>query len=148
MADIDETEIPVAEPGADAAAESAMNAQIADALKQLHAILVGGGESAIHAAAYQTLVHAIALGMHNAVAEQQHSHILRMAMTTSAAKAILAGRKAEAEAILDLARTQLTSSDDLFKLLTKFESLLYRISYEPRPAAQAPGSEPPITQAG
>lgn len=143
MANNDETATPAAGSGANAAADSAMNDQITDALNQLHAILAGGDRNAIQAATYQALVHAAALAMHNAVAEQQHNQILRMAMTTSAAKAILAGRKAEAEAILDLAQTRLASSDDLFKRLTDFESLIYRIGYDPPPAA-----EPPIPQAG
>lgn len=155
MTNLDETEGPAAGSETEAAAASAMNDQITDALNQLHAILAGGDKSAIQAATYQTLVHGLALAMHNAVAEQQHNHILRMAMTTSAAKAILAGRKAEAEAILELGRTQLASSKDLFKLLTEFESLIYRISYEPQAAtteaaqaaARTPAGEPEISPA-
>jgi len=129
MANMDENTDPAVEAVTDAAAASAMNDQITDALKQLHAILAGADESTIQVAAYQVFVHAVALAMHNAVAEQQHNHILRMAMTTSAAKAILAGRKAEAEAILDLARTKL-ASPDLSDLLDQVRLFIQAIGRE------------------
>jgi hypothetical protein len=145
MANIEETGNPAAEPETDAAAESFRNDQITDALRQLHAILAGADESTIQVAAYLSFVHVVALAMHNAVAEQQHAHILRMALTTSAANAILAGRKAEAEAVLELSRSKLISPD-LSALLTQVRSFVETIARElekTKKAAAQPGEPAP-----
>lgn len=125
---------------------SALNDQVRDALLQLQATLGSADTSVFQVAAYQTFVHVVSLAMHNAVAEQQQSHILRMALTTSAAKAILAGRKDEAESILELARTRLASFD-LPNLLAEVRTLIETIGGElakqAKPAAStASASEP------
>lgn len=109
--------------------DSTLNSQIRDALLQLQAILDGADTSIFQVAAYQTFVHVIALAMHNAVAEQQHNHILRMALTTSAANAILAGHKDEAASILELAHSKL-ASPDLSHLLAEVRTLIETISRE------------------
>jgi hypothetical protein len=123
--------------GAAAAAENLMNDQITDALNQLRAILDGADKSSVQVAAYQAFVHVLALAMHNAVAEQQHAHILRMAMTTSAANAILAGRRAEAESILELARSKLVSPD-LSDLLAHVRSFVETINDGLRDVSKGP----------
>ncbi len=122
-----------------------LNDQIKDALAQLHAILDGADQGTVQVAAYQAFVHVVALAMHNAVAEQQHAHILRMAMTTSAANAILAGRKEEAEKVLELARSSLVSPD-LSVILGHVRSFVETVGRELHPkkhdAAQAAEQAP------
>jgi putative heme degradation protein len=49
--------------------------------------------------------------MQNAVAQQQHSHMLRSALTTAAARALLDGKREEAEAVLKLAESRLVNPD-------------------------------------
>jgi hypothetical protein len=132
MTDTAQTEGPVID-ARDASSESPgqdqLNDQIRDAVSQLQALLSGADRSSVRAAAYQAFAHVIALAMHNAVAEQQHGHILRMALTTSAANAILAGRKAEAEGILELARSKLVSPD-LSDLLSNIRACVETMSRE------------------
>ena len=120
---------------------SALNDQVRDALSQLQAILGSSDASLFQVAAYQTFVHVIALAMHNAVAEQQQGHILRMALTTSAANAILAGRKEEAEGILELAHSRLASFD-LPHLLAEVRTLIETISRELAKQAASAASTP------
>ena len=61
------------------------------------------------AAAFQTIAHALGLALHNAVARQQHSAMLRNALTTAAATALLDGRTEQAEAVLKLADSRLVN---------------------------------------
>lgn len=89
--------------------ETPLNDQVRDMLDQLNATLNGADHRIITIAACQAMSHALALSFQNAVAQQQHSHILRTALTTSAANAILAGKKDEAEAILRLAESSLVT---------------------------------------
>lgn len=150
MAENDPTTTPPAAPAGDPP-ESQLNDQIRDALAQLQAILAGADSSVFQAALYQTFAHVVALTMHNAVAEQQQSNILRMALTTSAANAILAGKKAEAEGILALARTQV-AAPDLSGMLTQIRTIIEEIgraaeaarptSASPAPAKAAEGAHP------
>ena len=89
MADDESPSTPSANAAVDAP-ESELNDQIRDAVSQLQSILEDADASTFQAAAYQTFVHVVSLAMHNAVAQQQQSHMLRMALTTAAANAILA----------------------------------------------------------
>lgn len=110
----------------EASPPDALNDQVRDALAQLQATLAGSSDAVFQGAAYQALVHAITLAMQNAVAEQQQNQILRMAMTSAAAKAILAGKKEEAESLLELAQSRL-ANPDLPALMTQFHTLIARI---------------------
>lgn len=90
---------------AGAAVES--NDAIHDAGQQLQELLARAQQPFAAAAAYQTIAHALGLALHNAVARQQHSHMLRNALTTAAATALLEGRTSQAEAVLKLAESPL-----------------------------------------
>jgi len=89
--------------------QDASNDQIRDSVEQLQKTMAGAGQPFMLAAAYQTIAHALGLALQNAVAQQQHSHMLRTAMTTAAANAMLEGRTAEAEAVLKLAESRLVN---------------------------------------
>ena len=65
----------------------------------------------LETAALQCLALALSLTLQNAVADQQQGQILRTALTTAAAKAILQGKKAEAEELLALAQSRLVVPD-------------------------------------
>ncbi|MGE0497962.1 MAG: RebB family R body protein [Ramlibacter sp.] len=88
---------------------SAVNDQITDSVTQVQATLAGMQAPFAAAAAYQTIAHALGLALHNAVARQQHSHMLRNALTTAAATALLDGRTDQAEAVLKLAESPLVN---------------------------------------
>jgi hypothetical protein len=100
--------------------ENALNEQITDAVAQINASVNGASAGLVAAAACQTIAHALALGVQNAVAQQQQAYILRNAMVSAAAAAILDGKREEAEAILQLAETRLASPD----LKSEVESVL------------------------
>lgn len=85
------------------------NDQVLDAVTQLQQLLAGAQQPFAAAAAYQTIAHALGLALHNAVARQQHSHMLRNALTTAAARALLDGRTSQAEAVLKLAESPLVN---------------------------------------
>lgn len=114
-------------PPSAASPPNRLNDQIQDALNQLNAIVSGTDNAVFQAAAYQTLVHSVSLAMQNAVAEQQQNQILRMALTSAAAKSILAGRKEEAEGILELAKSRL-ANPDLPSLVAEVRLLIETIS--------------------
>jgi hypothetical protein len=128
MADDESPSTPSANAAVDAP-ESELNDQIRDAVSQLQSILEDADASTFQAAAYQTFVHVVSLAMHNAVAQQQQSHMLRMALTTAAANAILAGRKEEAESVLKLEQS-LASTHDLANLLAQVRQFMETISRE------------------
>ena len=88
-----------------------LNAQIADAVRQLNAAVPSAAPAFGAAAAFQVFAHAIALRFQNSVAQQQHDHILRQALTTAATRALLDGRQKEAEAIIKLADARLPVPD-------------------------------------
>jgi Killing trait len=87
--------------------DTAINDQIRDAVAQVQATLAGSEQTVVAAAVYQAITHVVVLALQNAVAQQQHGYILRNAMTTAAAQAILDGKREEAEAILRLAESRL-----------------------------------------
>lgn len=88
---------------------TAVNNQVTDSVTQLHNSLSAMQQPFAQAAAFQAVSHALALALHNAVARQQQSHMLRQAMATAAAKALLEGRSEQAEAVLKLAESPLVN---------------------------------------
>lgn len=103
--------------------DNALNSQITDAVAQINTTLHGGSASLIAAAAYQSIAHALALGVQNAVAQQQQAYVLRNAMTSAAAAAILDGKRDEAESILQLAESRLASPDWKAEVETVLQTL-------------------------
>jgi len=97
---------------------------------------LANSQTAAQAAALQSLANALTLTLHNAVAEQQHGHILRMSLTTAASRAILNGQTAEAEEILKLASSQLVSPD-LNGVMEQIRSFLDTIGKQLQPDAAA-----------
>jgi hypothetical protein len=91
------------------AASTTVNDQITDSVTQLQRSLTGMQQPFAAAAAFQVISHALALALQNAVARQQHSHMLRNALTTAAASALLDGRTEQAEAVLKLAESPLVN---------------------------------------
>lgn len=87
----------------------ALNDQIGDALAQVNAAVQGMQAPFATGAACHAIAHALSLALHNAVLRQQHSHILRNALTTAAAKAMLEGRMEQAEAVMKLAESPLVN---------------------------------------
>ena len=87
----------------------ALNDQIRDSLDQLQRTIEGMQQPAAAGAALQTVAHALGLALLNAVARQQHSHMLRNAMTAAATRALLDGRTEQAEAVLKLAESPLVN---------------------------------------
>lgn len=139
-------EKPANSPPTEPSAAESLNNQVRDALAQINATLSGTNGAVFQIAAYQTLVHSVSLAMQNAVAEQQQNQILRMALTSAAAKALLAGRKEEAESILDLAKNRL-ANPELPALLEQVRKLIETIGGDlararTQPTAPAP-SKPP-----
>jgi hypothetical protein len=125
--------------------DSSLSNQIRDAIKQVDASLAGTGRGFVTAAAYQSVTHTIALALQNAVAQQQHSYVLRNALTAAAANAILAGKREEAEAILAMADSKAIShnvADEIAHLL----SALRAVDDELRKWREAP-EEPRARQA-
>jgi hypothetical protein len=135
---------------------NSLNDQIRDALAQVDATLRGSQQGVVMAAAYQTIAHTIALGLQNAVAHQQQAYILRNALTTAAANAILDGKQPEAESILRLVESKAVSpslSAEVADLLTALRSIsdeLAKMSPSsppdqpaPEPAAADPTPPPP-----
>jgi len=88
---------------------NSLNDQVTDSVNQLQATLAGLQQPFAAAAAFQTVAHALGLALQNAVARQQHSYMLRNAMTTAAATALLEGRSEQAEAVLKLAESPLVN---------------------------------------
>lgn len=104
----------------------AVNDQVVDAVQQVQQMLASAQQPFAAAAAYQTIAHALGLALHNAVARQQHSHMLRNALTTAAATALLEGRTSQAEAVLKLAESPLvnpTFESELGQLTTAVTQL-------------------------
>ncbi|MCC6389042.1 MAG: RebB family R body protein [Bryobacterales bacterium] len=106
--------------------QTSLNDQIRDALDQVNATLGGSGRNILEAAAYQAMAQALALGLQNAVAQQQHAYMLRNALTTAAAQAILEGKREEASEVLKLAESKLVNpslSDALAEARTALRAL-------------------------
>jgi predicted ATPase len=97
------------------------------------ALYAAAGQKAVQAAALQSLANALTLTLHNAVAEQQHGQMLRMAFTTAAASAILDGKRSEAEEILNLAKSSLVSPD-LSGIMNQIKTYLDAIAQQMHPS--------------
>lgn len=107
--------------------DDAANDQVRDSVRQVDALLRGQLAPFTAAVTFQALAQAVALGMQNAVAQQQHAHMLRSALTTAAARALLDGKREEAEAVLKLAESRLVNpdvSEELAKLQETLRSAL------------------------
>lgn len=105
-----------------------MAESIAVSLPSLH----DGPASALRTlevAALQSMAVALSLALNSAVAEQQHGQILRTALTTAAAKAILAGKAPEAKEILSLAESRLVVPD-LSAVMSEVKAYLQTIERE------------------
>jgi hypothetical protein len=113
----------MSEPNSDL---NALNDQIRDAVQQVDASLKDAPNVA--AVAYQTMAHAVALAMHNTVLQLQHDHMLRNALTTAAASALLDGRREEAEAVLKLADERLGGQRSLSEEIAKVGEVLKKFS--------------------
>ena len=103
-----------------------VNSQIQDAIAQVNASLAGANSSVLTVAAYQAIVQAVTLGLQNAVAAQQQSYILRNALTSAAASALLDGKREEADAILAMAESKVVSpgiSADIADLLAALKAI-------------------------
>jgi hypothetical protein len=106
---------------------STLNDQIRDAVEQLNASLKGMSPGFGEGLAYQAMAHAIALALQNTVLQQQHDHMLRNALTTAAATALLEGRREEAEAVLALADERLGRHRNLSEEIAKVGEVLRSI---------------------
>ena len=102
------------------AEESAVNSQITDAVSQTNETVNGTSQAQARAMADQVMAHAIGLAMQNAVAQQQQAYILRNAVTTAAARAIL---EASPEEALRFAR-EVLSNDDVGQTLERLSKLM------------------------
>ena len=89
--------------------QDTLNDQIRDSLDQLQRTLEGIQQPVAAGASLQTVAHALGLALLNTVARQQHSHMLRNAMTAAAVRALLDGRTDQAEAVLKLAESPLVN---------------------------------------
>jgi hypothetical protein len=105
----------------------AVNDEIKDAVEQLNASFKGMSSHGPEAFAYQAMVHAVALALHNTVLQQQHDHMLRNAMTTAAASALLEGRREEAEAVLKLADEKFGRHQNLSEEIAKIGRIMKAI---------------------
>jgi D-arabinose 1-dehydrogenase-like Zn-dependent alcohol dehydrogenase len=118
-------------PNPETASESAGSADTSCA--DFSSLFAAAGHKAVQAAALQSLANALTLTLHNAVAEQQHSQMLRMAFTSAAASAILDGKRSEAEEILNLAKSSLVSPD-LSGIMSQIKTYLDTIALQMHPS--------------
>ncbi len=127
---------------------SSVNSQITDAVSQLNATVPGLAPAFGAATAFQVVSHAIALRFQNLVAQQQHDHILRNALTTAAAQAVLAGKREEADAIIKLADTRLPVPD-LAAEIAQLKAALHDLQEEfAKFAPPTPPPAPPSSPSG
>jgi hypothetical protein len=100
--------------------ETTVNSQITDAVAQVNATVGGSSEALASAMANQIMAHAVGVAIQNAVAQQQHVYMLRNAITTAAARAIL---DSNPEAALQLAEETL-KGNDLADTIERLNALL------------------------
>jgi hypothetical protein len=114
-------------PDTPSSAPDAVNDQVRDAARQAALLLEAGGRPFAQAAATQMVAHALGLAAHNLVAQQQHGYMLRNALTSAAAQALLQGKREEAEAVLKLAESRLVTTEvaeELGRLLAALKAVL------------------------
>jgi hypothetical protein len=100
--------------------ETTVNSQITDAVSQAGETVAGSSQAQARAMADQVMAQAIGLAMQNAVAQQQQAYILRNAVTTAAARAILESSPEEA---LRFAR-EVLANDDVATTLERLTKLM------------------------
>jgi hypothetical protein len=93
----------------DASGAGAVNDQIRDSVAQMQQLLDGMQRPFAAAATFNVVAHALSLALQNAVTRQQHSQMLRSALTTAAANAMLDSKLDEANAVLKLAESPLVN---------------------------------------
>jgi uncharacterized protein HemX len=114
-----------------APAPDLINDQVQAAVHQAARLMDEAGRPFAQAAVGQAIVQALGLAAHNVVAQQQHAYMLRTALTTAAARALLDGRREEAEAVLKLAESRLVTpdvSEELGRLLSTLHATLDEMS--------------------
>jgi hypothetical protein len=117
------------------AATGLVNSQAVEAIQQVLQLIGDGRHPFAAAAASQAMAHALGIALQNAVTHQQHCQMLRNAMATAAAKALLEGRTEAAEAVLKLAGSPLVNPT------LDFELAQLRAAWTDRPALpEASGS--------
>ena len=87
------------------AATGLVNSQAVEGIQQVLKLIDEGRHPFAAAAASQTIAHALGIALQNAVANQQHCNMLRNALITAAAKALLEGRNEAAGELLRLAES-------------------------------------------
>lgn len=86
-----------------------VNDQIRDSVAQVQQLLDGMQRPFAAATTFNIVAHALSLALQNAVTRQQHSQMLRNALTAAAANAMLESRVDEANAVLKLAESPLVN---------------------------------------
>lgn len=102
-------------------AKDTTNDQIADAIRQATEINLESSPAVSQAIAYQIVTQSVGLAMQNAVAQQQHNYMLRNAVVTAVARAVLELDPKEAIGLIDVA-----FNDDIDKVLEKLQKLMMR----------------------
>jgi len=100
--------------------ESAVNSQISDAVKQIHSMINDTSDEFSEAVSQQVTAHAVGLAMQNAVAQQQELYILRNAIVTAAANAIIESNPKEAMSLAE----KVLSGDDIVATISGLKELL------------------------
>ncbi len=119
-----------------------VNDQIRDAVRQAALLMEEAGRPFAQAAAAQAIIQALGLAAHNLVAQQQHGYLLRNAMTSAAARALLEGKREEAEAVLKLAESRLVTIDVTEELGRLLVALRAALELGPGNRVGPSGSEP------
>lgn len=100
--------------------ETALNSQISDAVEQIQKMVSGTSEQFSQAVAQQVTAHTIGLAMQNAVAQQQELYILRNAIVSAAANAIIESNPKEAISLAE----KMLSGDDVVATISGLKELL------------------------
>ena len=106
--------------------QSKLNDQITDSVAQIEKLIADNGGAQSKAIADQLTVQALSLAMQNAVAQQQHEYILKNAIVTAAAKAVLKSSPQDALALAEKA----LSGTDVVSTLASIKDLLGEIDLE------------------
>ena len=122
------------------------NDQIADSIRQVTSMNLGSEAAVNQAITYQILTQAVGLAMHNAVAQQQHNYMLRNALVTAVAKALLETNPSEAIKLVDVA----FGNDDIEGVLERLHGLMERVEakHEARSRPTKTAKERPRRAAG
>lgn len=113
--------------------ETEVNSQITDAVKQIQTMINSTSNEFSQAVTQQITAQAVGLAMQNAVAQQQELYILRNAIVTAAAKAIIDTDPKEAITLAE----QVLSGDDVVATISGLKDLLD----EAESSIKQPGTE-------